>query len=206
LDEVLDPTEINASASGALHFEQRYGLLAKPSLVRFRILDPGLRIQGLSDISATAAEFSQLDLPVAQVFIAENETNGLAFPGVPSSIVIFGLGYDVTRLSEAAWLRQRAVHYWGDIDTHGLAMLSRLRSFLPEARSLLMDRGTLLAHRPFWVTEPEPFIGDLPHLESAEAALYDELRSGALGAGVRLEQERIGYSWAEAAIREAARG
>ncbi len=205
LDEILDPAVIDTSVAGARHFEQRYGLLSKPSLVRFRILDPTLRIQGLSDISATAAEFSRLDLPVRQVFIAENETNGLAFPSAPSSIVVFGLGYDVMRLRDATWLRQKGVDYWGDIDTHGFAMLSRLRSFLPRARSVLMDRETLLAHRPFWVTEPEPFTGDLPNLSDVEAALYEALRSGELGENVRLEQERIGYSQVEAAIRAAVR-
>ena len=42
------------------------------------------------------------------------------------------------------WLRRCAVHYWGDIDTHGFAMLARARRALPQTESLLMDRDTLL--------------------------------------------------------------
>ena len=36
--------------------------------------------------------------------------------------------------------------YWGDLDTHGFAILNRLRECFPHARSMLMDRATLLAH------------------------------------------------------------
>ncbi|MDT5095877.1 MAG: hypothetical protein QOH60_5240, partial [Mycobacterium sp.] len=36
---------------------------------------------------------------------------------------------------------------------HGFAILDRLRAWLPRARSVLMDRETLLAHRDRWVTE-----------------------------------------------------
>lgn len=42
---------------------------------------------------------------------------------------------------------------WGDIDTHGFAILDRLRRHFPQVRSMLMDRATLLAHEGQWVTE-----------------------------------------------------
>ena len=81
-----------------------------------------------------------------RVFITENEINGLAFPDVPGSLVIFGLGYGLDRLSEVSWLHRREVHYWGDIDTYGFHILDRLRALFPAARSFLMDRETLLEH------------------------------------------------------------
>ena len=96
-------------AAGQRNFEPRYGLASKPSQVRFRILDGRLAIQGLTDLAVPAREFASLDLPVERVFITENEINGLAFPGVPGSLVIFGLGYGLDRLSEVRWLhRSRA--------------------------------------------------------------------------------------------------
>jgi hypothetical protein len=114
--------------------------------------------------------------------------------------VIFGLGYGLLRLAEIGWLRERRVHYWGDLDTHGFAMLDRLRATLPEARSLLMDRETLLEHRPWWDEEPTPHSGILARLAEAEAALYEDLRHDRLGTRVRLEQERIGFAWIERAL------
>jgi hypothetical protein len=182
------------------NFEARYGLLSKPSQIRFRILDERLAIQGLTDLAVPAREFAALDLPVERVFITENEINGLAFPAVPSSLVIFGLGYGLDRLSEVRWLHQRALHYWGDIDTYGFHILDRLRALFPDARSFLMDRETLLEHAPLWVREGNPYDGELLRLNSAELALYDDLRHNRLGERVRLEQERIPYGWLKRAL------
>jgi hypothetical protein len=201
LDLVLPVEAIDASSVGARSFERRYGLLTKPALVRFRILDPSLSVQGMTDIATPASEFARLQLPIERVFITENEVNGLAFPAVPRSIVIFGLGYGLERLTEVTWLRESAVHYWGDLDTHGFSMLDRLRGCMPHARSFLMDRGTLLAHRHVWVSEAEPAKFLPAHLEPDERSLYEDLRGDRLGPSVRLEQERIGFRWLESALQ-----
>ena len=176
------------------------GLASKPSQVRFRILDPRLSIRGLTDLAVPAGEFAGLDLPVERVFITENEINGLAFPCVPGSLVIFGLGYGLDRLSEAGWLGRRKLYYWGDIDTYGFHILDRVRVRFPEARSFLMDRQTLVENAGLWVRESDPYDGDLPRLTSVEGALYDDLRWNRLGERVRLEQERIPYGRVEMAL------
>ena len=118
------------------------------------------------------------------------------------SITIFGLGYGVELLSDIAWLQDRAIYYWGDIDTHGFAMLDRLRKSYPQTQAFLMDRSTLLAHRPLWGTEPSPYKGDLTRLRDEERALYDDLHSDRLGHGVRLEQERIRFGWLRRMLTE----
>ncbi len=92
-----------------------------------------------------------MEIGASRIFITENEINGLAFPDVPGAVVIFGLGYGLDRLSEIEWLTQRPMHYWGDIDTHGFAMLDRVRAIFPAVQSLLMDRSTLEAHSHLWV-------------------------------------------------------
>src|ERR1039457_3468233 len=63
LDIVLPPEAIDVTA-GQRSFEQRYGLASKPSQVRFRILDPRLSVQGLTDLAVPAREFASLDLQV----------------------------------------------------------------------------------------------------------------------------------------------
>ncbi|CAN5149755.1 DUF3322 and DUF2220 domain-containing protein [soil metagenome] len=191
LDQVMPADAIAREFVGTKNFEQRYGLLFKPAAVRFRVLDSSLRIRGISDITARASEFARLDIPVRNVFITENEISGLAFPDVAESLVILGLGYGVALLADCEWIAKKDVFYWGDLDTHGFAMLDQVRAFLPHARSLLMDRETLLAHRPLWVTEPHPHDKPLMRLTQAEGALYKDLRTDQLGTRVRLEQERI---------------
>src|SRR5262245_28596844 len=200
LDIVLPEYAIERSASGAHQFEMRYGLAAKPVLIRFRLLDTKMAIAGLTDVSVPVSEFANSDLAVRRVFIVENEVTALAFPGFRESLVIFGAGYAVERLATARWLCSRTVIYWGDIDTHGFVILDRLRALIPEARSLLMDRQTLLAHRALWTFESAPQHADLHHLDTSERGTYDDIRLDRLGSGVRLEQERIPYGYVCSAL------
>lgn len=188
LDLALPPDAIDPQAAGARGFEQRYGLLQKPPLVRFRLLDRRLAIDGLTDLSVPAEQFARLSPSVSRVFITENEVNGLAFPEVPAGLVIFGLGYSLESLADARWLADKLLYYWGDIDTHGFAMLDRFRSRFPETHSFLMDRDTLLAHHVFWVTEASPHRGHLRRLEPGERSLFEDLCGDRLGNRIRLEQ------------------
>jgi len=198
LDIVLPDGAVDRSAVGVRAFNRRYGLRTEPPLVRFRFLDPALYLQGtLSDLSLPPEEFAALDTPAKRVFVTENRVNGLAFPECRGSMVVFGLGYGLDRLSEISWLRDVELCYWGDIDTHGFGILNRLRAALPHARSFLMDRETLEAHRRLWGQEPAGgrYAGGTSRLTEAEQALYGDLLSDRLGERVRLEQERVGYSW-----------
>lgn len=202
LDRVLPDEAVDRQATGARNFERRYGLKTEAPLVRFRILDPRLYVQGLSDLSVLPEQFANLQLPLQQVFITENKTNGLAFPDVPGALVVFGLGYGLERLADIAWLHAAHVWYWGDIDTHGFKILDQLRARLPRVQSFLMDRDTLMAHRRLWGKEAaeERFEGALARLTDAERSLFDDLKCNRLGERLRLEQERIGYQWVRRGI------
>ncbi|AXB45227.1 DUF2220 domain-containing protein [Amycolatopsis albispora] len=92
------------------------------------------------------------------------------------------------------WLAHKDLVYWGDIDTHGFAILNSVRRSFGGARSMLMDRATLLAHEEQWVGEPNPTNEHLEALLPDEASLYTDLVEGVLGSSVRLEQERISYA------------
>ena len=154
-----------------------------------------------SDITLTQAAFAQLNPAVSEVFITENEVNFLAFPPVANAMVIFGSGFGgLDRLCGIAWLQQRRVYYWGDIDTHGFAMLNQLRAYLPHVQSLMMDKATLLLHNDHWGHEPQPHQRDLPRLTAAERDAYNSLRDNQIQPGLRLEQERIGFGWVQQAL------
>lgn len=198
LDLVLSEDAIEKAHTGIGGFCRRYGFLEKPALVRFRILDAKVRLLPMEsdqDITLTRASFSSLDLPVSKVFITENEINFLAFPCIPGAMVIFGAGYGFDNFAAAAWLNRKNIFYWGDIDTHGFAILNQLRGLLPHVRSFLMERGTLLAHRQFWGVETQPETRSLARLSADENTLYDQLRRNHWGDRVRLEQERIGFDY-----------
>jgi len=174
------------------------GLRAAPDRLRMRLLDPALResLGGLSDIEAPAGEFMGLKLPVQSVLIVENLVTGLACESLPGTIVFMRRGYAVDALAKLPWLSQLPVYYWGDIDTHGLAILSRLRSYLPQARALMMDEATLLAFRGLWGKEEKQHAAlEFQHLAEEEQRLYRALREGEYRQ-VRLEQERIAWDFA----------
>ena len=109
-------------------------------------------------------------------------------------------GYAVSVLRSLSWLRERELVYWGDIDTHGFRILDRLREYFPAARSMLMDRATLLSHEGQWVDEPVQVREPLTRLTEAETALYHDLVEDVFGLAVRLEQERVGFAALEAAL------
>lgn len=208
LDLTLPAAAINQHATGMAGFARRYGFLDKPLRIRLRLLDPQLPqlpgCTGLTDLTLDAASFATLALPVQRVFITENEVNFLAFPPVSNAIVVFGAGYGWAALAHAAWLHRCALHYWGDIDSHGFAILDSLREHFPHAASFLMDRSTLLAHTLQWGEEPadKRHASPLPRLLGEEVALYDDLRCDRIRPRLRLEQEHIGYGWLCEALRE----
>jgi hypothetical protein len=156
----------------------------------------------VSDVALPPAQLANLSLPVERVFVVENKLNALTLPPSDGALVLFGQGYRACALGEVPWLRRVALHYWGDLDTHGYSILDRLRATLPHARSLLMDERTLVDHRELWTTESPSrrVVDELPHLTDAEAALYRDLRDQRYGANVRLEQERVGHAYAQAAV------
>ncbi|MGR9053027.1 MAG: Wadjet anti-phage system protein JetD domain-containing protein, partial [Gammaproteobacteria bacterium] len=183
----------------------RYGFKDKPERIRFRILDaarsplPGV---GLADVALDADSFAALPVSARHVFITENETNFLAFPALPDSLVVFGAGYGWDSLAKARWLADCRIRYWGDIDTHGFAILNQLRARFGRVESLLMDRATLAAHEQFWGTEKDQALQDLPLLTPDESALYDDLRDNRIRNNLRLEQEFIGFGWVERALAQ----
>lgn len=194
LAAVLPPHRMDLLAN---QFDRRFGFRTKPRLVRLRPLDADVDLWGLPSVGEVAMRIEDLAAlgPVTKrVFVVENEVSYLAFPDVADSVVVFGEGRAASTLEQIGWFTDCDLAYWGDIDTHGFVILDRLRSVFPQARSMLMDRATLLANRDRWVTEETQATGPLQHLSQAESALFEELLGGTHGDHVRLEQERIRFS------------
>lgn len=181
-------------------FDSLSGLRRAPDRVRLRLLDPALcrHVGGLSDLTVPIEQLAALRLPVARVLIVENLDTGLACEPLPGTAVLMARGYAVDYLRSIAWLRTLPLFYWGDIDTHGLAILHRLRTYAPQTVAVLMDEATLHATpRVLWGHEPRQHRAHrLGALTAEEQRLYAGLRNGSFGAAPRLEQERIDWSYA----------
>lgn len=181
------------------------GLKRTPVQVRIRILDPALRqcTGGISDLTAPIDDLARLELPVSTVFIVENLQTGLAFEDTPGAVVFMALGYSVDLLRRIPWIARARCLYWGDIDTHGFAILHRARCAIPGLSSVLMDEETLLRFSTLWSSErSQDLAADPTMLTGPELDVYQGLRQQRYGQNVRLEQERIAWDHAWQALTE----
>lgn len=175
------------------NFEKRYKLKYAEPLVRLRILDKVLLIEGrFADISVPLSEFSKNLISCTRIVITENKMNFLTLPAMPSTIAIWGGGFAIENLKNISWLENMPIHYWGDLDEHGMQILSQLRKYYPQTLSFLMDLETLHQFKHYWDTGAICRTDFLPGLTDAEHQVFDFLKAHS----IRLEQEKIPHSFA----------
>jgi len=202
LNHVLPPERIDLSKPRG-DLEGRFGFRSKPELVRLRTLDPVCALPGgFTELTVRLGELSMLIPPARRFLVVENETTFLALPDLPETVAILGGGYGLGRLARLAWLSEVELLYWGDLDTHGFAILDGLRSHFAHVVSVLMDRQTLLVHQAHWGHEPTPTRAVLQHLTAEEGELYSDLLASAFGPNIRLEQERIRFGWVKRVLAD----
>lgn len=187
-------------------FHDACGLSRAPHRVRMRVLCPSLRPQlgGLEDVEVPLSQLAELGLRPKAVVIVENQESGVALPDMAGVVAFMRMGNSVSSLAAVPWLRGLPAVYWGDIDTHGLAILSRARRVFPGLHSVLMDEATLLAHKSLWSQEPVQHAeAELADLSQAERTVFDGLKAGLWGPKVRLEQERLPWTAAVQTLQRA---
>ncbi|MBY0544158.1 MAG: hypothetical protein K2Q14_01250 [Gammaproteobacteria bacterium] len=182
------------------------GLKEPPRLIRMRILDHHLcqNIGGLTDFSAPLEDIARLNIDVKKVIIVENLQTGLALEDMPNTIVFMGLGYAVDIFQHIPWMKQVSCYYWGDIDTHGFAILNCARQYLPHLQSILMNNATLQHCTSLWGAENKPHsLTGLIYLTEEEQMFGESLKAqpGRMGQHIRLEQERIPWEYVSGVLR-----
>ena len=204
LAEMLQAVGTVQVSGGGRTFAARWGFAEPTPLVHLR-LDPTLAAlpAGIDEVALPLSAIGSLAVAPERVLIVENQVSFLSAPVPVRGAVVWGHGFDALRLGRIPWLADAQVHYWGDLDTHGFAILHGLRTQVPSARSVLMDRETLLAHRDRWVAEPRPSRATLDTLTRDERLLYTELLDDTYGPAVRLEQERIDWAHVLSALTTA---
>ena len=203
LNLVLMPDNINQKFRTAKDFEKRFGLKFNQSQIRVRVLDKLIsdkHLSGLTDIIITEEEFCNLQIPCERVFILENKTNFsnlmnfLTLPQMGNTIGIFGSGFKVGNLKNALWLADKDIFYWGDIDTHGLQILSQIRGYFPNTKSIMMDFETLNTFKIDWDKGEPTTANSLPNLTTEEQELFLFVKANNTDT-IRLEQEKISQEY-----------
>ena len=189
---------------GAIANKKSLEFQKAPHQMRVRFLDTTLAPEGIDDISLSPEALNGYSKRPRTVLVCENLVSVMALPEMPHTIAIFGEGYGVGSLAKVTWLDEVSFLYWGDLDTNGFAILNQLRHYHPHARSIMMDTTTLLKYRDLSVIEASPNLGTFELLSATEQEAFQSLntKEGFL----RLEQERIEWSYALEKIKEAVQG
>ncbi|OJU40384.1 MAG: hypothetical protein BGN97_11085 [Microbacterium sp. 69-10] len=189
-------------------------LKPRPAVVHFTYADPAYRATGgrRHDAWTEGDTHSPAYLP-SNVVIVENRDCRLHFPPIEDTIIVEGEGKAAGTLVKVDWIRQaERIIYWGDLDSDGFAILSRLRNDLRTrglaVESMLMDSVAWAKYARFAVNRDKdgnplkPSTVELPHLVGGEKDCYAILASQGRGADARrVEQERIPMGDAEAELR-----
>jgi hypothetical protein len=199
----LPSENINREFTSAKDFERRFGLRFNQSQIRIRLLDKSIsdkHLSGLTDITVTEEEFCNLQIPCEKVFILENKTNFsnlmnfLTLPQMKNTIGIFGSGFKIGNLKNALWLTDKEIFYWGDIDTHGLQILSQIRGYFKHTKSIMMNFETLNTFKDDWSKGEPTTANTLPNLTEEEQKLFVFVKANNTDS-IRLEQEKISQDY-----------
>lgn len=192
----------------AKNMEEKFGFKVARRRVRIRGPREVLGLPGgLGDADVTwpLPEIAALMPPasITEVVVVENQTSFLVIPENSSRLVIWGAGYGADELVRSLpWVSSVRLRYWGDIDTHGYAILDAVRRSAAHAESVLMDVDTLTAHRAYCVTEAKQSTRELAELTPDERRVYEGLRAGVWGPRLRLEQELIRFDLVQAVFTQ----
>lgn len=183
-------------------FEERFGIRFDEPLIRLRLLDKSLRDSlhvPFPDLAVPLSCFRDLDWQGLLVIVAENKMTFLTLPRLTNAIGIWGAGNAAALIHGVGWLSKCHILYWGDLDTQGLEILSRLRNSFPQVQSLMMDIGTLNRFQGLCIPGTRSNSSTPTNLTLSEASAWSTVHMQNL----RLEQERLPPSLAEQAMLEA---
>ena len=179
-------------------WRKRLGLLVPEPMIRSRALDKQLRLAGQhDDFGLPLSAFARHAQPARRVFICENLLNFLTLPPMSDAIAIWsGGGFQIECLAGIAWLDEKLILYWGDLDAHGFVILNQCKGYFSKTQALFMDQDTFEAHAHLVSAgEPTPVVS-LPHLTNEERDLFNLLKRN----NWRVEQERLAGGWVRAGL------
>jgi hypothetical protein len=199
LDHTLPSHQLNSEEK---KFEKRYQIPDFQPQISCYWNDPIL-IQYYRNVKALTFQlddFSENKISeISKVIVVENKnaiTKLLQFE-LPNTCIIMGNGFAAELLSAVNWLNEIKLYYWGDIDTQGLVILSRLKHYFPHLQPLMMHIEVMHAHKKYH-TKGKQNIKNIPlNLSVKEQELFAFLKKYNL----RLEQERIENEYVKSVLK-----
>lgn len=181
-------------------FSKRYSLKYDQPTIRIRILDEQLKLGTLSDLSLPLSDFEQLNFTCENVVLTENKMTFLALPNLKSTIAVWsGGGFMISYLRNVQWLREKKITYWGDLDSHGFAILNQMRTYFPQTESAMMDMETFELFKGEGLVPGEKTNAiNLSKLSEDEMKVFSLLKSN----NFRLEQEKIRQDYVDTLFRK----
>jgi hypothetical protein len=110
-----------------------------------------------------------------------------------------GGGFMISYLKNVLWLNEKKITYWGDLDSHGFAILNQMRNYFPQTVSAMMDMETFeLFKKEGLVPGEKTNAINLSKLSEVEMKVFTFLKEN----NFRLEQEKIRQNYVDAFFRE----
>ena len=170
-------------------FFRYFELLDRP--VEFRFFAPNClyRQSQLTDFNGLLSEDWAADYQfagLAGTLIVENlETFYSEVVKRKDRLILWGGGWKAALLRAFHGRLPRPIHYWGDIDKEGYEIYGHLTSFIPDLRSILMDRITIENYQQFSVPR-DKFFGPFRSAADLQQEYQDVCQRG-----LCIEQEKI---------------
>lgn len=152
--------------------------------------DDYINPMGDQEIGMRPSKIAGFPQSVTKMVIVENKATFNRHVPLPGVCLSFGSGNAISGTAAAITaLKDMDICYWGDLDSFGMAILSRVRRILPKTTSYFMNADTMLSHKHLWTTEVagECYKGAISDLTNDENEALAIIRSD----GIRLEQERL---------------
>ncbi len=177
--------------------ESLCGLKTKQPLIRFRLQNTNREETALPKSAFNELKTHEDISRIKKAIVIENEIVYLTFPIDDELLIIFGSGFKaVEALDSAGFLDGIKLYYFGDLDEHGLDILSLFRKEHPNTESFLMDIDTYKAFSIYAVKGQKENMRDIENnLTEKELELLRYLK--AHSDKNRLEQERITQAYIE---------
>ena len=148
-------------------------------------------------LSVEPSSLGALEGQFDKVFILENKTTFYTFPLKEKELAIYCGGFGILILKNISFLRSSPVYYFGDIDEHGFAILSKFRELYNDVRSFCMDMETIKEYESNLI-EGESYPGEIQMLVEGEIEALNYIRDHRInGCSSRIEQEKISQSFIE---------
>ncbi len=171
---------------------QKLGLIDKDFLIyirsfsEFNISDNNNSAKS-KIINLNPSSFSTFSPNANRIFVIENKTTFFTFPLKKNDICLYSGGFSILSFKNKKLLNSNKLYYFGDIDEHGLAILSLFRDIYPNSKSIFMDITTLKNNVLFSSQKETHYQGTISNLTKEEMKTFDYIHEEK----IILEQEKI---------------